>query len=286
MVKTLKCDETRHILSKSFAIKYIPVPTQFAVINVMVFVLTVALMMYSELYLGNQNTHGYTVQVMFASLHKGELSGGDFMKEIWPTWLKANLSEQDLSDKPQNWSVRDPAQLDLLKGASLDFVDCKNAIAYGAFLARANLRKAHFERANLKYANLNGAKMVKAYLEETDFSWAHLEGADLSWAHLEGADLSKAHLEGADLSKAHLEGADLSGAHLKGADLSGAVLMKAKLEFVAFGKYSTAKGIKKTDLRFANLSGVTGLTQKQLSLALGNHSIKLPVGLKYPKQWK
>lgn len=101
---------------------------------------------------------------------------------------------------------------------------------------------------------------------------------DLDQAELGGADLREANLKGADLSGAILTGADLSGSWMWGANLDGADLSGADLTDVQFGLLSLIQSLRLSwrgteppanphgaNLSGANLEGVRGLTQGQLS---------------------
>ena len=86
-------------------------------------------------------------------------------------------------------------------------------------------------------------------------------GIRLKGANLRGADLQGANLKNANLRGANLWTADLQGASLQGADLQG------------------------TSLIMTNFTGAKGLSEKQLSWAIGTKT-KLPEGLNAPKSWE
>ena len=102
--------------------------------------------------------------------------------------------------------------------------------------------------ANLSGASLRAATLADAALAGADMS--NIQGADaiLAGATLRCADLRYAWLPDSDLRGADLISADLFGAHLSGADLGEARLFNAVLSS-------------------ATLSGVKGLTQRQLDEA-------------------
>lgn len=222
-------------------------------------------------------------------------------------WLvNANIVEDALSVKPDNWTGKRPAELDSVKGAWLRRVHLENANAFGAFIAKGDLMFAHLEGAKLNHAHLEGADLRWAHLDGANLMGAHLQGAvlrltplkeinmevaeldkaDLSDAHLEKADLMGARLQGANLEQAHLDGAFLGDSKLEGARLRKADIRGALLSSAAFGTYSTECGPRLTDIRFANLSGVIGLEQSQLENAMGNHETILPAGYTYPAHWE
>lgn len=156
-----------------------------------------------------------------------------------PHVANANLREMVVSQKPGNWYGESDNRL--VRGASLNALDLRNADATRAFLVNADFRKTNLDNAILKEAGLHGAVLRKA----------SLRGADLLRADLSEAKLLKADLRGANISEAVLIGAKLRDAKLAGAILSG-----------------------------ANLKNVTHLTQAQLDQACGDGYTKLPYGLK------
>ncbi len=253
VAETLKGNETKNIFLKGFMLRKItvPIPTRFTIINVAVIVATFALMLYSVHFLRKKPIIDFLISKTATMMMERDLPAKQYMW-VLPTWVSALLSEQDLSVKPSNWTGEDPAQLNRVKGAKLDFVHLEQVVANDVFLAKAYLR----------YSRLEGAYMPRAHLEGAQMQVVHLEGALLTEAHLEGADLTKAHLEGADLTKAHLEGAHLTEAHLEDVYL------------------------RDTHLEGADLSNIHDLTQGQLEKAMGNHETILPAGLTYPAHWE
>ena len=123
---------------------------------------------------------------------------------------------------------------------------------------------AAFDEAHLARLHATGA------CESCDLSGATLRVSKLAGAQLRAADLSEADLISANLGGADLRGARLTGtnmirgslqkARLGGADLSGAVLIRLHIEGT-------------------DLSGVTGLTQEQLSRACADAATVPPDGL-------
>lgn len=116
---------------------------------------------------------------------------------------------------------------------------------------RPSLCKVDLAGTNLAGTNLSGTNLARANLKGTNLPGADLTGADLAGANLKGANLAGANLKGADLS-----GTDLSGTNLAGADLTGANLGSA-------------------DLRKTRLTGVKGLTCKQVRAAKTDRPTKL-----------
>ncbi len=140
-----------------------------------------------------------------------------------------------------------------------------------------DLRNTDLRGADLSEAHLEGARLVMAHLEGALLTGTHLEGAWLDGAHLEGARLFGAHLEGAGLDRAHLEGARLFGAHLERAWLDGAHLERAWLDEA----HLEDAWLDEAHLEGVDLSGVSGLTTQQLSLAFMDDKTRLPDDLEY-----
>ena len=129
------------------------------------------------------------------------------------------------------WTARRDDYLSVLKKPNLERRDLR-----GAYLANAFLPDVDMEGARLEGANLSGARMEDVVLRE-----ARMEGAYLIGARMEGANLREARMEGANLGRAHLKSADLSGATFSA-----------------------------SPLRSADFTNASGLTQNQLSDAIGN----------------
>jgi uncharacterized protein YjbI with pentapeptide repeats len=92
----------------------------------------------------------------------------------------ADLTEQDVSNKPANWFLRDETELiRIVHGAQLKRTDLRNASAMRAFMVKADLREA----------NLHDAKLIEAQLQGADLRGARLGNADLRRASLQGARL-------------------------------------------------------------------------------------------------
>ena len=118
-----------------------------------------------------------------------------------------------------------------------------------------------------------------------DLSGADLGGAVLYRANLSGADLSFSQLNGADLTNARLWGTDLKGANLSGADMTGAQLgvlsLVESLRLSLRGVIPRANPLG-VDLTGADLDGVRGLTQHQLSASASyKAATSLPPGLQF-----
>jgi hypothetical protein len=111
-----------------------------------------------------------------------------------------------------------------------------------------------------------------------------LSGADLREARLFPADLFKADLSGAYLNRADLSGTDLRGANLYSAYLSDSHYSKphvieTNMSVVHMG--AREANLSDADLRWANLSGVRGWTEGQLSSAVSLEGATMPNVQKY-----
>jgi uncharacterized protein YjbI with pentapeptide repeats len=157
-------------------------------------------------------------------------------------------------------------------------------------LAGANLRGIDLSRVDLKHANLEGANLSGADLSKAWVSHGGMATLDrLPYLAGEVADM----MEDPSRHKELFEGAteidpvsDFSGANLKGADLREADLREANLEDVDLYQTSLKDArLSGTTLRYANLSHVLGLNEKQLEVARGNKTTKLPYPLEHPKAW-
>ena len=143
----------------------------------------------------------------------------------------ADLIEEDVSEKPPNWSGRgDDAEIRLVKGARLKGRNLNFCLAADAFLINADLREAKLRRAFLEGASLQGANLEGANLEGAILYSADLKGASLKEALLKKANLSFANLSLTSFEKADLSYAMFSGTNFKGANLSGTNIQDADLE--------------------------------------------------------
>jgi len=194
----------------------------------------------------------------------------------------AFLAGAELSKKPPNWDPMDPNQTGV-KRARLKQADLRNAIADGAFLARADLLGADMRDAHLWHADLRKAILVRANLDRAILFEADLRGARLDYADLHLAQLGDAQLSHAELTGADLRGAVLDGANLRGANLFRARLDGAKMSHYTYIRFGPTWNVLETgtdlteaildkasfigvDLRDANLSGAS-LSETDLSFA-------------------
>ncbi len=133
------------------------------------------------------------------------------------------------------------------------------------------LRHRNPDSVMLNGACLADAQLASADLHSVFLMESDLQRANLSCANLERAILRNANLRGSDLRHANIAGADLCRANLSGADLRDASL--------------TSTFLKRTDVRGADLSTALGLTDAQISDALGDARTTLPGSLTRPASW-
>jgi uncharacterized protein YjbI with pentapeptide repeats len=152
-----------------------------------------------------------------------------------------------------------------------------------ANLSLANLSKANLNQANLSHANLSGATLSGADLSDADLSYADLSGETdlintiLTRAKLNGAKLTGTTLFFANLSDANLSHADLSGANLSDPRVSAANVSR-NTHFIVNDANLSRADLSGANLSGATLSGVQGITQRQLDAACGDPNTKLPEG--------
>jgi uncharacterized protein YjbI with pentapeptide repeats len=104
----------------------------------------------------------------------------------------------------------------------------------------------------------------------------NLAGADLSNTCVKDHDLHGADFTGADATLMCMSFANFTGVSFRNAELSGANLAGAKMD----GADLTGAGTSITSFLGTDLTKVKGLTQKQLNVACGDATTKLPPGLK------
>lgn len=179
----------------------------------------------------------------------------------------ANLTNADVSIKPQDWTGKKTEELDLVKGANLISANLRYAKASNVFLAKAHLENsdlygallifADMRRSKLQGTRLDKAVMIKSQLSEADLTAAslvdvNLMGADMSGANLQSARLNGAHLLGVTLIDANLQSTILTGTSFMGADLTGANLHSADLQTTNFVSSNlTRVTVGRTDLTSA-----------------------------------
>ncbi len=123
-------------------------------------------------------------------------------------------------------------------------------------------------------------------LREVNFSQAILERSNFWGADLCNADLRGANLERANLISAYLNGADLRGARLFETALHNTMLAcsvsgVSPIDVTAIDQRKVPDELR----RETNAIGAIGLTQSQLSTAIGDHFILLPDHLHPPDHW-
>ena len=165
-----------------------------------------------------------------------------------------------------------------LERAKLDGVEFKEAALEGAVLIQADLHGAKGQ-----YAAFDFADLTRADLSASTFRTGSFEHAVLPAANLRGADLFNAGLEDANLTAIPIEAKDRAaepravlddGQWIVPADLTFANLGEARLQRAQL-KNAVLDG---AILDGAVLDGATGLTQKQLALAVGDEKTRLPAG--------
>jgi len=179
-----------------------------------------------------------------------------------------------------------------LSGASLRAANLQGANLYKANLQQATLKVANLSGAKLFLANLCGAKLGKANLHMTGLIGANLHGANLNGANLCGANLNAAKLQQtevffANLSQASLTEADLYQANLIGVNFSGAILYEANLyQANLMGANLEGANLIDVNLEGAILTGVKNLESKQITMAVGDRTTRLPDYIETPTHWR
>ena len=120
----------------------------------------------------------------------------------------------------------------------------------------AAVAKIHGGIVDCVGCNLAGADLTNTCVKEHDLHGANFDGANATLMCMSFANFTNTSFRGTELS-----GANLAGARMDGADLTG-----AKTSITSF--------------LGTDLTRVKGLTQKQLDVACGDATTKLPPGLK------
>ena len=119
------------------------------------------------------------------------------------------------------------------------------------------------------------AAVAKIHGGIVDCVGCNLAGADLSNTCVKDHDLHGADFTGADATLMYMSFANFTGVSFRHAELSGANLAGAKMD----GADLTGAGTSITSFLGTDLTHVKGLTQKQLDVACGDATTKLPPGL-------
>ncbi len=234
------------------------------------------------------------VGIDLSSLETGEGDGpavGTFLNQV--ELRGANLEVANLGGASLRRANLERATL---YRASLQRADLEDANLEHADLELANLEKANLRGVNLREADLDNAQMRGADLTDADLSLAfarnaklnrqvlrrtNLQGANFLWADFEVATFASTILDNAVLISSNLWGSGFFEASLVNADLSHADLRDAVFwHSILFG----AK-LEGADLRGADLTFNFGLTQGQLSSAIGDATTVIPEGLTRPEHW-
>lgn len=155
----------------------------------------------------------------------------------------------------------------------------------GQFLRLAALQGSDMRGASFRGADMTGVHFNRAKLDGANFAGANMAGAVLLGASLRGANLSDTRLDAARVHDADFTGANLQRANLRmleyvnnltfaDADARGAIFRHAFLGRADFTG---------TDLRGADFTRATGLTNKQLARACGDETTILPPDLTIPE---
>lgn len=133
-----------------------------------------------------------------------------------------------------------------------------DTVKAGQSCAGCNLFQADLKYHNAARLDLHKARLRQASLALVTFDEVNLSAANLSLTNLFGARFNRCNFQNADLTRATAVGTFFGASNLQGTRLDG------------------------TNLSGSDLSLVTGLTQAQLDQACGDHSTRLPRGLKIP----
>jgi uncharacterized protein YjbI with pentapeptide repeats len=174
------------------------------------------------------------------------------LKDASPTVGDVSLASALLAHKEWLASSGASGRMANLAERDLTTQDLSNVV-----LRRADFRAAKLERAALWRADLTEADLSRASLTAADLQEAILDGANLQDANLERASLREAKAQGSRFARAQLRFADLKRCDLTGSDLTEASLDQA-------------------DLSGALLTGVVGLTRRQIESAIVDGHTKLP----------
>jgi uncharacterized protein YjbI with pentapeptide repeats len=120
------------------------------------------------------------------------------------------------------------------------------------------------------------AAVAKIHGGIVDCVGCNLAGADLTNTCVKDHDLHGADFTGANATLMCMSFANFTGVSFRGAELSGANLAGAKLD----GADLTGAKTSITSFLGTDLTHVKGLTQRQLDVACGDVTTKLPPGLR------
>lgn len=175
----------------------------------------------------------------------------------------------------------------VLDGADLRATDFTFTDLRGSSFKKANLEKAKLIRTSLASSQLQDGNFTKVEAYRGDFSDANAQNAKFYGAEMQRANFQNAKLVGADFSKAELGRADFEGAELTGTKFTMSNLSRARFEGATFtGPIDFANAfLLLARIEGLDLSAATGLEQKQIDIACGDPSTKLPQGLTAPAEW-
>ena len=174
--------------------------------------------------------------------------------------------------------------------AKLDHGNFTKAYMDNSALDSASLREGIFNQTILTNSSARGADFTSAKFNDADMTGTMAQGAIFNDANLNITLLSSSQFSGASFRAVNLSGsygdksiffsADFTGANISGSDFTKAILDKAIFkDAILFETHMERASLVGTDFSGADLSLVTGLTQKQLDAACGDAKTKLPEGL-------
>lgn len=191
----------------------------------------------------------------------------------------------------------------------LDWSNCKkrllmldNSNLEGANLSGADLSMTDLSRANIQKTNFNKTMLVRASLAGAKADGANFERTEGYRSNLSGISAVGASFVSSEMQRANFSDADLHDVDFTKAELGRAIFYKAKLENTRFAMTNLSRAtfhnaemggsidftnafLFLTRIEGVDLSGATGLTQDQISLACGDNATKLPQGLQKPSEW-
>ncbi|NLS04989.1 toll/interleukin-1 receptor domain-containing protein [Rhizobium sp. P32RR-XVIII] len=155
----------------------------------------------------------------------------------------------------------------------------KYADLNGFDLTRYNLRGAQLGSASLRGANLYATNLTGADLTLADLTGAHLNYVQANSATFRRSNLNTAIMVDGDFTNVIFDGANLTDADLKHSFLWSTTWKNARLRGTILSSSLNGKPIA------LSLEISTGLTQRQISEAVGDTAVKLPTGLFHPVEW-
>jgi len=128
----------------------------------------------------------WNADLKLANLTRACLRDADL---IGATLTRANLDHTDFSRAKLDYAhLNDETELsgDLMRGASMQGIDLRNAHIINLSLEGVDLKNANLEGAMIKHSNFQGADLRNANMNGAFMGWVKLQGADLSDCKLGG----------------------------------------------------------------------------------------------------